>query len=88
MTNVEIEIVDGLATKAHISRLTRSARFIEGLAAKPDKVAYQLNATKRKWLFDLLHRYRKSLPDLHAEHCEECRGKAESQGLAFQLALF
>lgn len=88
MTLTEIEIIEGLATKAHISRLTRSAKFIEGLAAKPDKVAYRLNDTKRKWLFDLLHRYRKALPDLHAEHCEECRAKAESQVLVVQLALF
>lgn len=88
MTNVEIAIAEGLAQKAHISRLTRSARFIEGLAAKPDKVAYRLNETKRKWLFDLLHRYRKSLPDLHAAHCEGCRAKAESQVLGVQLALF
>lgn len=88
MTKAEISIAEGLATKAHISRLTRSARFIEGLAAKPDKVAYQLNATKRKWLFDLLHRYRKALPDLHAEHCEACRAKAESRVEFVQLALF
>lgn len=88
MTKAEIAIAEGLATKAHISRLTRSARFIEGLAAKPDKVGYQLNTAKRKWLFDLLHRYRKSLPDLHAEHCDACRAKAERRTECLQLALF
>ena len=88
MTLTEIEIIEGLATKAHISRLTRSARFIEGLAVKPDKAAYQLNDTKRAWLLDLLHRYRKALPDLHAEHCEECRVRAENKAFGVQLALF
>lgn len=87
MTAAEIEIFEALNTRAHLSRLTRSAAFIESLAAKEDLKAYKLNPSKRLWLFGLLHKYRKSIPDVHEKHCEQCRVKEERKPRAVQLEL-
>jgi len=88
MTKEQIEIFEALNERVHVSRLTRTAAFLAGLAAKPDLKAYKLNSTKEQWLYSLLHRYRKSIPDVHEKHCEQCRIKEESKPKAVQLSLW
>jgi hypothetical protein len=91
MTANEIEIVSALS-KAYIFRPTKSADFIDRLAAKEHPEAYELTEGQRIWLMSLLHRYRAQLKALHFQHCtdKECRAKmdGEVKRRKSQLCLF
>ena len=84
MTTNEKRIIEALS-KCYMFRPTKSADFIDRLAAKEQPQDYELSDSQREWLYSLLHRYRSQVKALHFELCQdkECRhqmdGKVRAQ---------
>lgn len=94
MTAIELKIAKALAYDCTVHHAARGAcQFVLDMGAKvyaePD---YVLSERQQAFLYSLLHRYRRQLPDLHKEHCRdvECRRdmKKEEEKVASQLVLF
>lgn len=72
MTDTELKLVHDLCYKTSRYAGTNEDRFLNQLGEKYYvEPGYELSERQRDWLFSILHKYRRQLPELHRRHCKD-----------------